>query len=115
MATPPRHGTKVLKHQFFVNLLTCFSSEVSYSCPTDRPDETYSDKLRSIQAQFEYTLHYESIGVPFRTYVTVFEKRDLNEAIFVFRYKPFKSIFHIEINVNFKLHWTILDWAMLIP
>ena len=40
-------------------------------------------------------------------YVTVPEKRDLNEANFILRYKPFKNVCHIETNVNFKLHWTI--------
>ena len=39
--------------------------------------------------------------------VTVLEKRDLNEANFILRCKPFKNICHIETNVNFKLHWTI--------
>ena len=53
---------------------TCFSSDIGYLCPTDRPNETYSDKLRSIHAQLEYThevLRYDSIGVPFCTYIYV--------------------------------------------
>ena len=41
------------------------------------------------------------------SYVTVPEKRDLNEANFILRYKPFKNVCHIETNVNFKLYWTI--------
>ena len=40
-------------------------------------------------------------------YVTVPEKRDLNEANFILRCKPFKNVCHIETNVNFKLHCTI--------
>ena len=39
--------------------------------------------------------------------MTVPEKRDLNEANFILRYKLFKNVCHIETNVNFKLHWTI--------
>ena len=39
--------------------------------------------------------------------MTVPEKRDLNEANFVLRYKPFKNVCHTETTVNFKLHWTI--------
>ena len=39
--------------------------------------------------------------------MTVPEKRDLNEANFILRYKPFKNVCHIETNVNFELHWTI--------
>ena len=39
--------------------------------------------------------------------VTVPEKRDLNEANFILRYKPFKNVCHIETKPNFKLHWTI--------
>ena len=35
------------------------------------------------------------------------EKWDLNEANFILRYKPFKNVCHIKINVNVKLHWTI--------
>ena len=47
-------------------------------------------------------------------YVTVPEKRDLNEANFILRYKPFKNVCHTETNVNFKLYRTItLDWTGL--
>ena len=47
-------------------------------------------------------------------YVTVSEKRDLNEANFILRYKPFKNVCHTETNVNFKLYRTItLDWTGL--
>ena len=46
--------------------------------------------------------------------MTVPEKRDLNEANFILRYKLFKNVCLIETNVNFKLHWTIpLDWTGL--
>ena len=49
-----------------------------------------------------------------RTYVTVPEKRDLYEANFISRYKPFKNVCHIETNVNLKLPWSItLDWTGL--
>ena len=47
-------------------------------------------------------------------YVTVPEKRDLIEASFILRYKPFKNVRYIETNINFKLHMTIsLDWTGL--
>ena len=46
--------------------------------------------------------------------MTVPEKRDLNEANFVLRYKSFKNVCHIETNVNSKLLRTItLDWTGL--
>ena len=46
--------------------------------------------------------------------MTVSEKRDLNEANFILRYRPFKNVCYIETNVNLKLHWTItLDWTEL--
>ena len=46
--------------------------------------------------------------------MTVPEKRDLNEANFILRYKSFKNVYHIETNVNSKLHLTItLDWTGL--
>ena len=44
---------------------------------------------------------------PCSTYVTVPEKRDLNEANFILGYKPFKNVCHIDTTVKFKLHWTI--------
>ena len=48
------------------------------------------------------------------TNVTVPEKRDLNEANFILRYKPFKNVCHTETNVNFKRYRTItLDWTGL--
>ena len=50
--------------------------------------------------------------IPLAKYVTVPEKRDLNEANFILRHKPFKNVCYIETNVNFKIHWTItLDWT----
>ena len=42
-----------------------------------------------------------------QTLVAVPEKRGLNEANFILRYKPFKNVCYIETNVNFKLHWII--------
>ena len=51
------------------------------------------------------TLHFQSFVSCI--YVTVPEKRDLNEANFILRYKPFKNVCHIDTNVKFKLHWTI--------
>ena len=46
--------------------------------------------------------------------MTVPEKRDLNEANFVLRYKQLKNVCHIDTNVNFKLYQAItLDWTRL--
>ena len=57
---------------------------------------------RSSSLLLEMTLLHASWYV--REYVTVPEKRDLNEANFVLRYKSFKNVCHIETNVNSKLH-----------
>ena len=43
--------------------------------------------------------------------MTVPEKRDLNEANFILRYKPFKNVCHTETNVNFRT--ITLDWTGL--
>lgn len=61
--------------------MTCFD----FCFCIDRPVETYADKLRSVHAQLEYTqqvLYYQSIGVPFRTFMYVPETNPITGVEF---------------------------------